>query len=86
MSIPRPDISEGRSVRACRWRTRQSGYADREEAETAGKALVGADRDGAGTGYTLEQGLTTKDALWPSPKQGYAATSSPAWDGSGCTS
>ncbi|MFG1710330.1 hypothetical protein ACFLIM_44895 [Nonomuraea sp. M3C6] len=43
-----------RSLDGQRQRIRQGGYADREEAETAGKALVSADRDGEGAGCTLE--------------------------------
>jgi hypothetical protein len=42
-----------RSLDGQRQRIRQGGYTDREEAEPADKALVSADRDGAGAGCTL---------------------------------
>ncbi|MFB4285848.1 tyrosine-type recombinase/integrase [Nonomuraea sp. MTCD27] len=67
---------QARGLDGQRQRIRQGGYANPEEAQTAGRALATADRDGAGAGCTvgewLARWLTSKDALRPSTRQGYA--------------
>jgi hypothetical protein len=67
---------QARGLDGQRQRIRQGGYANPEEAQTAGRALATADRDGAGAGCTvgewLARWLTSKNALRPSTRQGYA--------------